>query len=58
MPKPMPVLIVSSRCFSEARMLSRSSGLMLLEADEQIDQLDDSGPALGGFHLRDDLLGR
>src|SRR4051812_39212147 len=28
MPKPMPVLMVSSRCLSEARMLSRSSALM------------------------------
>src|SRR3954469_22862665 len=29
MPKPIPVLIVSSRCLSDARMLSRSSGLIL-----------------------------
>src|SRR5437868_2841143 len=28
-PKPMPVLIVSSRCFSEPRTLSRSSALIL-----------------------------
>src|SRR5438093_4840790 len=27
-PNPMPVLIVSSRCLSEARMLSRSAGLI------------------------------
>src|SRR3954466_2508431 len=32
MPNPMPVLIVSSRCLSEARMLSRSSDLILLRA--------------------------
>src|SRR4051812_44224861 len=29
MPNPIPVLIVSSRCFSEARMLSRSAALIL-----------------------------
>src|SRR3954469_4187847 len=28
MPNPIPVLIVSSRCLSEARMLSRSGGLI------------------------------
>ena len=58
MPKPMPVLIVSSRCLSEARMLSRSAGLDLAQADEQIDQLDDGRPTLGRLHLGDDLLGR
>ena len=56
-PKPMPVLIVSSRCLSEARMLSRSAALIRLP-NEQIDQLDDRGPALGRLHLGNDLLGR
>src|SRR3954469_16328589 len=32
MPNPIPVLIVSSRCLSDARMLSRSSGLILPRA--------------------------
>ena len=58
MPNPMPVLIVSSRCLSEARMLSRSSGFDFALADEQIDQLDDGRPTLGRFHLGNDLLGR
>ncbi len=26
------------------------------ETGEQVDQFDDGGPTLGGFHLRDDLL--
>src|SRR3954451_6110761 len=32
MPNPIPVLIVSSRCLSDARMLSRSSVLILPRA--------------------------
>ena len=58
MPKPMPVLIVSSRCRSAASTTSRSLRFDLPLRDEQIDQFDDGRPPFRGFHLRDDLIDR
>src|SRR6059058_231206 len=56
-PKPMPVLMVSSRS-KRGKNRVAICGFDFAKTNEQIDQLYDRRPALRCFHLWDDLLGR
>ena len=58
MPKPMPVLMVSSRARRAPSTVSLSSGLILPSRHEEFHQFHDGAPPLGGFHFGKYLFNR